>query len=52
MQWLASPLMLVPRLLLQSRPSESPEDSPKAASSELRPKCQRAPAACSPVGSR
>jgi hypothetical protein len=44
--------MLVPRLLLQSRPSESPEDSPKAASSELRPKCQRAPTACSPVGSR
>jgi len=28
--------MLVPRLLLQSRPSESPEDRPNAASSELR----------------
>ena len=52
MQWLASPLMLPPRLLLHSRPSESPEDRPKAASSELRPKFQRAPAICSPVGSR
>ncbi len=52
MQWLANPLMLLPLLLLHSRPSESPEDRPKAASSELRPKCQRAPAACSPVGSR
>jgi len=45
-------LLPIPLRLLHSRPSESPESSPKAALSVLRPSRQRAPVAASLVGSR